>query len=205
MKKGINIVVLGVLTVASVILALPFTPLRNSFKGVTTSAADKALNKMGVDFNAKIHNARLIAQSHDYQSYNFVVDAGNGKKYLRQESYSGLKGLQSDGSINLSDKKEAPQQNSALSGDLALSSVNARNKVTQMGGFVSVSTKLNSENPSSSIGASTKQSGNAQNNGTGGGTHPGVDPTPLPSLPLGNGFLCLFSLALVYVGFKKWD
>ena len=205
MKKGINIVVLGVLTVASVILALPFTPLRNSFKGVATNAADKALTSIGVDLNGKIRNARLIAKSHVYESYNFIEVGANGKKSMQMESYSGLKGLQSDGLYNLSANKEATQNNSGINADLSIASGSARKNVTQMGGFVSVSTKLTSENASNTIGGSTKQSGNADNNGSGGGTHPGVDPTPPPSLPLGNGFLCLFSLALVYVGFKKWD
>ena len=197
MKKGINIVVLGVLTVVSVILALPFTPMRNSFKGVTTNVADKALTSMGVDLNDKIRNARLIAKSHAYESYNFINDGTSGNKNMRQETYSGFNSLQSDGKYY----KEANQQNVGIPGDLSTASVSDRKNVTQVDGFVSVSTKMTSENSTSSNGGSTKQSGKAYNNGSEGG----VDPTPLPSLPLGNGFVFLFSLALVYVSFKKWD
>ncbi len=207
MKKGINIVVLGVLTVVSVILALPFTPLRNSFKGVATNAADKALTSLGVDLNGKIRNARMIAKSHEYEAYNFNIDGVNAKgKYSRSASYAGLNGLHADGSYNLSDEKEEAHINSGMPGDLSMASGSGRNKASQMGGFVPVSSKLTLENASSSTGGSTKQNANTDNNGSGGATHPGVDPSgSLPSLPLNNGFLCLLSFALVYVSLKKWD
>jgi len=204
MKKGINIVVLGVLTLVSVILALPFTPLRSSFKGVATNAADKALTSFGVDLNGKIQSARLIAKSHEYESNNFIVEDKNVTKYMRQGKYSELKGLPTDESYIVSAKQEASQPNAGMPGELS-APVSARSNVTKMGGFVAVSIKMTAQNKSTSTDGSTKQNGNGQNNGTGGATHPGVDPTPLPSLPLGNGFLCLLSLALIYVSFKEWN
>ncbi|MEI8272112.1 MAG: hypothetical protein WCG08_05775 [Paludibacter sp.] len=204
MKKGINIVVLGVLTVVSVILALPFTPLRNSFKGVATNAADKALTSLGVDLNGKIRNARMIAKSHEYEAYSFNINDMNAKsKYSRSGLYAGLNGMHSDGSYNLSDEKEAAHANSGMPGDLSTSSGSGRNNLSKMGGFVSVSSRLTSENASSSTGGTTKQNANTDNNGSGGATHPGGDPNALPSLPLNNGFLCLLSFALVYVSIKN--
>jgi len=182
MKKGINIVVLGVLTVVSVILALPFTPLRNSFKGVATNAADKALTSMGVDFNGKIKNARMIAGSHQYEGvYYYTIAENLGKN----QSSNGM-------------LADLGQLNTSKNGNRVVSA--------SIRGFVSISSNVKTSNSSSGTGTITKQSGNAQNDGTGGGTHPGVDPTPpLGSLALGNGFVCLFAFALGYVGLKRWD
>lgn len=202
MKKGINIIVLGVLTVVSVILALPFTPLRNSFKGVTTNAADRALTSMGVDMNRKIRNARLIARSHEYESYNFIIDGSNGKKYVRQNFYSGTTDLQANGLYVLSTENDNRQNFSGMNPSLLSGSVRKKNISSKMNELATVTTNPNSQ---TSNNGSKRQNANSDNNGSGGGTHPGVDPMPLPSLPLGNGFLAFFSLALAYVIFKKWD
>ena len=202
MRKSVNIIVLGVLTVVSVILALPFTPLRNSFKGVTTNAADKALTSMGVDLNGKIRNARLIARSHEYESYNFIIDGSNGKKHVRQNFYSGTTDLQADGLYVLSTENDNRQNFSGMNPSLLSSSVRKKNISSKMNELATVTTNPNSQ---ASNNGSKRQNANSDNNGSGGGTHPGVDPMPLPSLPLGNGFLAFFSLAIVYVIFKKWD
>ena len=76
----------------------------------------------------------------------------------------------------------------------------------KIGGFVAVSTKLGNTTISGSSEqttqataktTTTKQSANGDNNGSGGATHPGEDPTfgATPSLPIGNG--TYFLLALV--------
>ena len=211
MKKGINIVVLGVLTVVSVILALPFTPLRNSFKGVATNAADKALTSMGVDFNGKIKNARMIAGSHQYEGVYYDLSENlSAKAKLHSADYSALKGVQSDeGYYTIAENLGKNQSSNGMLADLGqLNTSKNGNRVVSASirGFVSISSNVKTSNSSSGTGTITKQSGNAQNDGSGGGTHPGVDPTPpLGSLALGNGFVCLFAFALGYVGLKEWD
>ena len=207
MKKSINIVLIGVLTVASIILALPFTPLRNSFKGVTSSAADKALNNMGVDLKGKILNARKISAAHQYETSNMnlglIVDSKG--KVVKSDNYIST-GFPQDGynlnNLNSNGKSGITNGiNSSFSGSGRSSSKSSQS----VGGFVSISTKLGNTT-TSTLGGSTKQSGNAQNNGTGGGTHPGVDPTPtpdpVPSLPIGNGTVFLISLAILFGTWK---
>jgi len=207
MKKSINIVLIGVLTVASIILALPFTPLRNSFKGVTSSAADKALSSMGVDLKGKILNARQISAAHQYEASNMnlglIVDSKG--KVVKSDNYVST-GFPQDGynlnNLNSNGKSGNTNGiNSTFSGSGRSSSKSSQS----VGGFVSISTKLGNTT-TSTLGGSTKQSGNAQNNGTGGGTHPGVDPTPtpdpLPSLPIGNGTVFLISLAILFGTWK---
>jgi len=206
MKKGINIVILGVLTVASVILALPFTPLRNSFNGVATNAANQALSSMGVDLNGKFKNARLIARTHQYDIVDFTLgNAGSNGRKFSENAYSGMKRRFSDGTYsNLNLNKDGMPAGGG-SGDLAVGSGGKGSKSgsgAQGGGFVSINTKLNSTHTNTS--GTTKQNANTDNNGTGGGTHPGVDPlNPLGSLPVGDGIGLLLVLIAGYSGIKK--
>ena len=204
MKKSINIVLIGVLTVASIILALPFTPLRNSFKGVTSNAADKALASMGVDLKGKIMNARQISAAHQYEASNMnlglIVDSKG--RVVNANNYGSV-GFSSDGyNLNNSANTEKTTNANGVNSSFSGSGKSSSKSNQSAGGFVSISTQL-SNNTGKALGGSTKQSGNAQNNGTGGGTHPGVDPTPsgggaLPSLPIGNGTLFLLALAAVF-------
>ncbi len=205
MKKGINIVILGVLTVASVILALPFTPLRNSFSGVTTKAANQALTSIGVDLNGKFKNARLIARTHQYDLVDFaLVNAeGKGRKFS-ESTYSGMNRRFADGTYSAMNQEQNAGHAGGTSGDLAIASGGKGSKSgsgVQMGGYVSINTKLNSTH-TNTVGT-TKQNANTDNNGTGGGTHPGVDPNPLGSLPIGDGISLLLVLIAGYAGIKK--
>ena len=208
MKKNINIVLIGVLTVASIILALPFTPLRNSFKGVTSNAADKALSSFGVDLKGKISNARKIssAQQYEVNNLNLGLIVDNKGKVVKSDGYVNS-GISQDGyNMNyLSTNDKSVSSNGTNSG-FSSSTKNTSNSSQKVGGFVSISTKLdNSTNTSNPTGGGTKQSDNGQNNGTGGGTHPGVDPPgfgPSPSLPLGNGTAIMLLLAFVFGTWK---
>jgi len=206
MKKGINIVILGVLTVASVILALPFTPLRNSFTGVATSTADQAITSLGVDLNGKIKNARLVARTHQYEVLDFGIDNMSGKnRKISGAFYNNGNGLMGDGTYNAIGLSLDKNKRASSGADGSMGMISGEQKsdgsTSQNFTFVGISSKLGT----TSTGGTVKQSGNAQNDGTGGGTHPGVDPIIPPSLPLGNGFMCLFSFAIIYVGFKKWN
>ena len=92
MKKSINYVLIGALTVVSLILAFPFTPLRNSFTGVTSKATDKALSTIGVDLDAKLKNARMISKSHQYDGYNmdFSVKLDSKGRIIKSGLYKGM-------------------------------------------------------------------------------------------------------------------
>ena len=205
MKKGINIVILGVLTVISVILALPFTPLRNSFQGVASNAANQALTSMGIDLNGKFKNARLIARTHQYDLVDFaLVNAGSKGRKFSENAYSGMNRQFADGTYSAFNLNKDKSPAGGGSGDLAFASGGKGSKSgsgAQMGGYVSINTKLNSTHANS--GGTTKQNANTDNNGTGGGTHPGVDPNPLGSLPIGDGLSLLLVLIAGYAGIKK--
>jgi len=210
MKKSINIVLIGVLTVASLILALPFTPLRNSFKGVTSNAADKALSSLGVDLNGKIKNARQISADHQYELSNMLIVDNKGRVIK-----SGSNGINSG--VMLDNYNLGNFASNGNTGNLSVgglnnfsggSSRNSANATNQgIGGFVAISTKLGTTNQTSNQTGttSTRQSANGDNNGTGGGTSPGLDPPSggggAPSLPIGNGTTVL----LVFIGlFGIW-
>ena len=206
MKKSINIVLIGVLTVASIILALPFTPLRNSFKGVTSTAADKALSSLGVDLNGKIKNARQISAAHQYEATNMLIVDNKGR-VINSGTYGINSGVIYDNYNMGSFSTNRNSGNSSVGGLAnfgAGSSRNSANAANQgIGGFVAITTKLGTTNQTTNQAGTTttKQSANGDNNGTGGGTHPGVDPTPPPSLPLGNET----SILLVFLGlFGIW-
>jgi len=212
MKKSINIVLIGVLTVASIILALPFTPLRNSFKGVTSTAADKVLTSLGVDLNGKIKNARQISADHQYEASNMLIVDNKGR-VIKSGSYGINSGVIYDNynmgnfamNGNTGNASVAGLNSNFGSGGSNRNSANAANQ--GIGGFVAISTKLGATNQTANQTgtATTKQSANGDNNGSGGGTHPGVDPVGggggTPSLPLGNGT----SVLLVFIGiFGIW-
>lgn len=206
MKKGVNIVILGVLTVASIILALPFTPMRNSFKGVTANAADKVILKMGVDLDKKIKNARFIAKSHQYNVIDFnIVDMETRSKTNTDPSYSGMNGMLNDGTYGALTLTKEGKVSGIGGGGGALAFGGSRNTTNGGGGgdFVAISSKLTSAD-GTPVSNPTKQNGNSQNNGTGGGTHPGVDPVDIPpTLPVGNGVIYLLFLALGYTLYKN--
>ena len=205
MKRTINLVLVGALTVLSIILALPFTPLRSSFNGIANNVSQQIITGLGVDLNGKIKNARLIANAHEYDVADFGVNQLDGySKNFKSGAYSDMNGLISDGNYGAFDLSQGGNKSKGGGGNESMSafSGNAGRKTSSGtgggGGFVSINTKSNT---TIKPGGITKQSGNAENNGTGGGTHPGVD--PLGSLPLGDGFSILFILAFGYIGYKK--
>ncbi|MDP4238882.1 MAG: hypothetical protein Q8904_05350 [Bacteroidota bacterium] len=215
MRKSTSIILIGVLTVASLLLALPFTPLRSSFKNTTGAYIDKAIKGVGVDLNGKIKNARLIVNAHQYEvtGLNIAnISEGDHKVSARGIS-SGINGRRPTSAFssygnNLKNQNEgnalAPGEGFGLisSGKRSVS-----NSTLQNGGFASLSTNL-----SSTATASTTKKGVTQKNSSssnGGGTHPGLnpttpnpDPTPVGNLPVGDGTCILFIFISVYGGLK---
>ena len=202
MKRSINYVLIGALTVVSLILAFPFTPLRNSFTSVTSKATDKALSTIGVDLDTKLKNARLISKTHQYEVYNldFAIKLDRKGRVLKSGLYKDMLKNSSDGiyyGTDLLVNKNSRASN--LDGNIGIlpSKKGTEQSSVSQGNFVSISSKL-STSKANTTNITTKQSANGDNNGTGGGTHPGVDPTgPLPSLPIGDGTAFLLSLVVL--------
>jgi len=212
MKKSTTIILLCVLTVASLLLALPFTPLRISFKSTAGNYINDAIKGLGVDFNGKIKKARLIAKAHQLEGIGLDISTVNdGNHRISAEgSYSGMN---QNGSLQISGaygnkNQNQPEGNYAggVAGfGLTSSGKSSGNSSTQSGGFVSISSNLASANGTTSRQGVTKQSYSPEK----GGTHPGVDPTgngpspsPMGTLPIGNGNLILFFFALVLASIK---
>jgi len=202
MRKSINIVLIGVLALAGIILALPFTPLRSSFSNVTTKYTAQVFSSMGIDLNGKVNKARKIAGNHQYEVTSFELSVlNNVNKSVKGGAGSSMNELESGTySASLQNLEKITGNSGFSSNNLSFngykrsgSSGNVNN------GIASNFSKSTSKN--SSGGGTVKQSSNGDSNGTGGGTHPGVD--PIGNLPVGDGITFLFILAVGYLGLKK--
>lgn len=201
MNKILYLILIGVLTVASLLLALPFTPLRNSFSGITSKYIDNVVTKMGVDFSDQIKNARLVTKA---QSYHVTGLDANGQKIKRRiNSASDNSGMNDKGnySINSNSNRNSTTQN-ATGRDIASfsTSLNKNTKnITDIKtiGFSSSTTDLTLKG-----NLTTLQAGSAYTADEG-GTHPGLDPLdPPPSLPIGDGLNSLLIFAAIFSALK---
>ncbi len=209
MEKSTKIIMIGVLTVASIIIALPFTPVRSSFKGVAGNLAEKALAGLGVDLNGKIMNARMIARvrGNDITGLDIagLSDSKNGK--FHQGTYSGMNGLQSNGSYQSTLINQKQNKGGGGMGDSPLMS--SSGKRGSDAGVSSGTGSIVASSPKSVQGGTTttRKSANGATYSPGNGaTHPGLDPsgsTPMGTLPAGNGLSFLLVMSLGYVGWKK--
>ncbi|GEM_PF-3278109 len=212
MKKRINILLIGVLTVASIILALPFTPLRNSFKGVTSNAADKALTSLGVDLKGKIKNARQISNAHQYEASNMdfglIVDSKG--RIVKSVNFASVSFSPNAYNPNILNSTEKSGNTSGLNPVYSTSEKTSTNSTQSFGGFVPIQSKSGGLTTNSSTLAAGEQSINA---GTSAGVRQGGHSTPPPpgegggtppppSLPIGNGSGFLFLLAIVFGTWK---
>lgn len=203
MNKSINLILIGVLTVASLLLALPFTPLRNSFTGITSKYIDNAVAKMGVDFNGQIKNARLLTKKRSYQitGLNVNENTNSRRKIISNgQNRESNTGENSGNYIGTSNESNASKR-SGVSGITSFSTASSKYSKNKTGiktnGFTSISTDLTLK------GTITKPLAGKPYAANEGGTHPGVDPTdPPPSLPIGDGLNSLLILAAIFAAFK---
>lgn len=204
MKKSLNLVLIGVLTIASLLLTLPFTPLRNSFSGITSKYIDNTVAKMGVDFNGQIKNARLVTKSRSYKIAGINTDVTtNSKKTTNSGSaYSESNPLKNSGNYSIDANNESNTSKGGATGAIisfaATSDKNSKNKTgIKTNGFTSISSDLTLK------GTITKPQTGKPYAVNEGGTHPGVDPTdPPPSLPVGDGLNSLLIFAAIFAAFK---
>lgn len=203
MKKNINFVLIGVLTIASIILALPFTPLRNSFQGISGDAVNKAFASIGVDWNGKIQNARKVSYSYQNEAIGLSLITIDTRTKMIKLKKSGSSGGGSDEyAVNIANNGSDVRSAVGLTGSFAtsgiISSTSEDKQSITGGGAISFSTKTGSDGKTTLTqnGTTSLQSTNGDHNGTGGGTHPGEDPNtpPPPCLPLGSGTGILLSL-----------
>ncbi|MEI8271464.1 MAG: hypothetical protein WCG08_02460 [Paludibacter sp.] len=203
MKKRINILLIGVLTVASIILALPFTPLRNSFKGVTSNAADKALTSLGVDLRGKIKNARQISDAHQYEASNMdlglIVDSKG--RIVKSVNFSSVSYSADAYNANILNSTDKSGNSSRLNSAYNASEKTSTSSSQGFGGFVPIQSKSGGSTTNSSALAAGEQSVNAgTSNGVRQSGHAGPPPgegggtPPPPSLPLGDGTTILLVL-----------
>jgi hypothetical protein len=207
-NKYLNFILIGVLAVASLLLALPFTPLRSSFTGIAKGYTDVALSKMGVDFGGKIKNAGLSTKARQYKAsaYDFTVNNENRKRISGTPNYAagtiGIDGSYSANGLNQNDNTGTPS-GGGMGGFGNVSSSNKKknnNTPPTIGagiGVTSLSTSINT----TQVGSTTKQGSTKQSYGPDqGGTHPGVD--PIGTLPLGDGTSFMIMLSVLFIGFK---
>lgn len=205
MNKSTNMILIGVLTIASLLLALPFTPLRNSFSGITSKYIDNTVSKMGVDFSGQIKNARLVTKSRSYKVAGLDVNGQITKKRINPTTdYNGVNaiGNSANYSFNANTDKNSTSKNANIGGGLsaisASSDKNSKDKTKLKAiGFNSTSIDLTLKDKPTTLQAGKTYAENQ------GGTHPGLDPLdPPPSLPIGDGLNSLLVLAAIFAALK---
>lgn len=67
MKRRINIVLIGILTVISLILAIPLSPLRQSFGEITKNTIHEGMNKYYINWVGKPYNTDRLFYFYDYE------------------------------------------------------------------------------------------------------------------------------------------
>ena len=212
MEKSTKIIMISVLTVASVIIALPFTPIRRSFKGITTNLTKEVITGLGVDLNGKIRNARMISKARQYEVIGLdLTNQASGKnRSFQNGTYGDIKGNFTGGGLSRTNITKGQHQGTAGGGGVLSSassgSPDAANGSTGPTGIIASSSttlKATGSTPRQKAGGSTYSPGN-------GATHPGLDPTgtdqsnsnPIGTLPVGDGTISLFILALGYCLFR---
>jgi len=210
MKKRNSFILFGVFTVASIILSIPFTPLRVSTKGDTGNLIEKTLASSGVDLYSKFKTARSIAKVQQYELTGLDIPMNERSKKGVTESgeYTNKKGNQADenylpGSLTETQRKSNP----ALDDQMVFSG--SIKGLANNSGSPSGKLLVSSSNSTSPQGSSNPQKTTKQNYSSGqGGTHPGLDPNssdgdPLGNLPVGDGWLFLLILCAGYAGWRK--
>jgi hypothetical protein len=200
MKKSINLMLIGVLLVASLLLALPFTPLRKSFNGITSKYIDNAVTKMGVDFSEQLKNARTITKSRSYPVSGLEVGNGLASKASTNSNadFSGMNSAANSGNYSIVANDNKNSNNSGIAGGIGGFSANMNNKNKKTNGVKAISFGSPSGDLSLNGTTTSPKSAGAYAEGEG-GTHPGLDPNnPPPSLPIGEGANILLVLAALF-------
>lgn len=193
---------MGVLTVASLLLVLPFTPLRNSFPEKISNSFNDASASVGFNMSGKLKNGRQIVRSRQLESFSFDVNTFSGKKNsVRNSNFDMLNNNAYAYSGYL--KKETGDSKSRGNEGSGISFSKRSNGSQNSSGVQKVSltpTPVNKTNNTSTVGTKTLQGATKQTYDTGlGGTHPGLDPeAPIPSLPMGDGTAALLIFGMVF-------
>lgn len=211
MKKSLNLVLIGILTVASLLLALPFTPLRTSFSATTLNYVDNTLMKMGVDFKGKIKNSGLSVKARQYKAtgYDFIgsetfrtrtaVTTTNSDSYntnpIGSPTYNVSKASKTEttasangvgvGGFGLTTSSSGKKQKNNTPGikDIGINPItNSLAINTVTGGSTAPRQKATNYSPSKV------------------GTHPGLD--PIGTLPVGDGLSIMLFMAICVTGYK---
>jgi hypothetical protein len=203
MKKSLFPITIFVLAIVSIILALPFTPLRNFSQSIVNDYVDRTLTEMGVDINGKIKNTRLITELSQYEAFGFNIPANfnNKKKVDLTGNYIVSNENNSENPyLELRNLKTSESNVMGVGSEygslISKSGINSKTNVQNIG-FRSTSTSSTSQNAGTII-ANSKSYDEGQ-----GGTHPGLDPdVQLGNLPIGDGNLLMLTFCLFFVFYK---
>ena len=220
MKKKTSTILIGVLIVAGLILALPFSPLRKSFNSSAYSFSDKVLSDITYIDNTKnkkiassVSNSLRSAELQGLYDNILVQNKNKGRNNgINDELLNGkssIAGLNNKLNSN-SQIENTPSGLSGISGsnlkavngsggDVAIlnnSSSNLKNVKSQVNtgtNYIAMSTDLTT--PAAATKETVKQL-------AGGGPPPGeIEPTP-PSLPIGDGYYFMLLLSVLFITVK---
>lgn len=203
-KKDIYVII-GVLAVASVLLALPFAPLRKSFDGVV---ANTNLNgtTLGLVMAQNLKSARTIATVAESEFNGLPLNERN--RSARKLAY-GISAGQTNivEGENYSNSLQNNTGNASIGSDASLvarsgakASASQDMSSASMPGLKKVSTNAQGTTTS---GTNTPSRQTGTTSTTDGGAHPGLDPqAQLGSLPLGDGSYILLVLVTIFTVFK---
>lgn len=193
---------MGVLIIVSLLLALPFRPLRNSFPEIISNTVGEASKIAGFSMSENFKNGRQIVRSRQLEAFGLDVNPFSGKKnrvrstnvdMLNNNTYAYSGSLQKENT----NSKSGGNEGSGISFSKSSNGFKNSSGIRKVG---SISTTVNRTNNSSTVGTKTLQAATKQTYDSGlGGTHPGLDPeTPIPSLPLGDGTAALLIFGLIF-------
>ena len=206
MKKGLITIIIGVLTVVSLILALPVSPLRYSSQGVINTYVEGVFSKIGVDINGKMITARQITRSGQYDAFGLDLNKSDGKRKIGLSgNYSNLNNNLNNNYVGSLDLKISNSMASGMGADAGFSSSKSgkssnANASVQKVGFRSMSDNV----VSTGNETATRQNATTKNYSTNqGGTHPGLDPdVQLGNLPIGDGTALMIIFSFFFGFFK---
>ena len=212
MKKRINLVLIGVLTVTSLLLAIVFTPMRSSFTKISRNYVDKTATSFGVDLNSKLKNARIVANLKQYdvsglEVMGFINAKGNliplGSDVASTINYTNALYSSSNeiqtGNNNGVGVAESSFSSTSKRGDnnSGMNNINSGDFNGANSGTTSIAMLTKNSTTENAI-SSAKQSGRMN----AGGTNPGID--PIGSLPVGDGLNIMLGLVALFGLFKFW-
>ena len=84
--KKLNILLITIFTIASLLLALPLSPIRNSFSIILTEYTYQFINKLGIDLEPTFLKTRKTTSSISYKIKDLDIEKYNN--YMCKNKFS---------------------------------------------------------------------------------------------------------------------